>query len=133
VGTQQGGGTQIAREFGGAVQAPKAERMALPHVTRGPEAQHVLAEQVRTACAAWFSQAAIVQRHEADFGLRLARCQTPSEAVRVCGEWLAHRLDSAVAMHHRFLELWMTFATAAPNGVDEAAQPRTTRDAGSSP
>ncbi len=123
----------MTRESGSAGQAPKAERTALPHGALGPEAQQMLAEQVRAACAAWFSQAAIVQRHEAEFGLRLARCQTPSEAVSVCGEWLTHRLDSAVAMHHRFLELWMAFAIAAPNGADEAAQPRPTRNAGSSP
>lgn len=81
--------------------------------TLSEEAQQVLAAQVRAACAAWFSQAALVQQHEADFGLRLARARTPSEAVAVCGEWMSHRLDSAIVMHHRLLELWLTATTAA--------------------
>jgi hypothetical protein len=81
--------------------------------TLSDEAQQALAAQVRAACAAWFSQAALVQQHEANFGLRLARARTPSEAVYVCGEWMSHRLDSVVAMHHRLLELWLTATSAA--------------------
>lgn len=122
----------MTRESGSAMQAPEAEHTALPHRALSPEAQRALAEQVRTACAAWFSQAAIVQHHEAEFGIRLARCRTPSEAVGVCGDWLAHRVDSAVVMHHRFLEMWLTFATAAPNGAGGAAQPGTAGETGSS-
>lgn len=87
------------------------------HVALSDEAQQALAEQVRAACVAWFSQAGIVQLHEADFGLRLARCPTPSDAVAVCGEWLAHRLDSAVVLHHRLLELWLAAVNAAEIGA----------------
>jgi len=122
----------MTRESGGAVQAPGAEHTAPPHGALSPEAQNVLAEQVRAAFAAWFSQAAIVQHHEAEFGIRLARCRTPSEAVVVCGGWLAHRVDSAVVMHHRFLEMWLTFATAAPNGAGGATQPGAAGKTGSS-
>ncbi len=43
----------------------------------------------------------------------------------MCGEWLGHRLDSAVAMHHQLLEIWMSFAVAPPIGADEATSPRT--------
>jgi hypothetical protein len=78
-----------------------------------PEAQIALDAEVRSACAAWISQLSVVQRHEANFGARLARCRTPSEASTICGEWMGHRLDSAIAMHHRLLELWLTAATGA--------------------
>lgn len=90
--------------------------------TLSEEAQQMLAAQVRAACAAWFSQAALVQQHEADLGFRLARAGTPSEAVAVCGEWMSHRLDSAVVMHHRLLELWLTARTAATTTRRGAAE-----------
>lgn len=123
----------MSRERESAAPAPMAERAALPHIVLSPDAQHALAEQVRAACAAWFSQAAIVQRHEVEFGLRLARCRTPAEAAGVCGEWLGHRLDSAVAMHHRFLELWMNHATMGSSAMKPAALPRPNGSGGSSP
>lgn len=104
-----------------APQGPGADNATPPPpIELSPEAQHVLAERVRAACMEWISQMGVAQRHEAEFGLRLARCRTPSEAAAVCGEWMAHRLDSAIVMHHRFLELWLTSATAATSGAARA-------------
>ncbi len=123
----------MSQESRGALWAPRTGQDALSRGKLESESQHALAEQVRSACAAWFSQAALVQRHEAEFGLRLAQCRTTAEAAAVCGEWLGHRLDSAVAMHHQLLEIWMTFATLEPPGVDDAARHQASRTGGSSP
>ena len=122
---------ESAGQFLRATQGPGADNATPPpQVELSREAQHALAERVRAACSEWISQMGVVQRHEAEFGVRLARCRTPSEAVAVCGEWMAHRLDSAIVMHHRFLELWLTSATDTTNRAAGAKQRPTADETG---
>ena len=78
-----------------------------------PELQHDLAQKITKASLEWASQNSQMQRYESDFAVDLARCQHPFEAVALCSKWLAHRVDSAVSMQHRLLELWLDAVTTA--------------------
>lgn len=78
-----------------------------------PEAQEELAAKVRKVSKEWVSQVAQMQQLDFTFAARLAACTRPSDAAEVCGRWMAHRIDSAVAAQHHFLELWLDTVTEA--------------------
>jgi hypothetical protein len=89
-----------------------------------PDQQEELISNIRKTSMEWVSQIGQMQRFDLEFATRLARCIEPSEAVALCGEWMGHRIDSAVAMQHRLLELWLDAMTASTRLKLEAGMPR---------
>jgi hypothetical protein len=93
---------------------PPTKSSLATEVTGVPrEKQSELASNIGKTSMEWVSQIGQMRQFEAEFARRLAHCSTPSEAVALCSEWMAHRLDSAVAMQHRLLSLWLDAMTAA--------------------
>ena len=73
-----------------------------------------LATRIKRLCSEWVSQVSQMQQLDAAFAARLAACHEPRQAAELCGAWMGHRLDSAVAAQHRLLEAWMESAIAPP-------------------
>jgi len=78
-----------------------------------PEEQEHLAANIKKASMEWASQVAQTKQLDLAFATRLASCTRPSDAVALCSEWMNHRVDSAVAMQHRLLEMWLDAVTAS--------------------
>jgi hypothetical protein len=72
-----------------------------------------LVGKLKNACFEWVSQVSRMQQLDLAFAVKLAGCRRPVDAAALCGDWMAHRVDSAVAMQHRLLEFWLEANTAA--------------------
>jgi hypothetical protein len=72
-----------------------------------------LVSKLKDACFEWVSQVSRMQQLDLAFAMKLAGCRRPVDAATLCGDWMAHRVDSAVAMQHRLLEFWLEANTAA--------------------
>ena len=46
------------------------------------------------------------------FALRLAACRTVGEATVLCGEWMAHRVDSLFGVQSQLTEIWIEYENA---------------------
>lgn len=46
------------------------------------------------------------------FAIRLTACGTVGEATLVCGEWMAHRVDSLFGVQSQLTEIWIEYANA---------------------
>ena len=66
-----------------------------------------VAQSIDEAVRGWVEQMERMRKGERDIGQRLIACTTPAEAVAVSGEWMAHRLDSLMALQHRLIEMWL--------------------------
>jgi hypothetical protein len=84
------------------------------------ELRQELVSNITRTSSEWVSQVGQMQRFDVEFARRLTCCAKPSEAVALCSEWMAHRVDSAVAMQHRLLELWLDAVTTATRQKVEA-------------
>ncbi|MGH7057173.1 MAG: hypothetical protein ACREFZ_04720, partial [Acetobacteraceae bacterium] len=71
-------------------------------------------QSVESATSAWLDQMTAMRRVEAEFAARLVRCRTASEAISVCTEWLAKRVDSLVAVQHHLIDLWLESQAGRP-------------------
>jgi hypothetical protein len=118
------------------IQRPSLKPPAVPvksspimEVTGVPrEQQEALALNMRKTCVEWVSQIGQMHRLDVEFAARLAGCTKPSDAVALCGKWMGHHVDSAVAMQHRLLELWLDAMTAATRLKVDASVPRAGND-----
>lgn len=66
-----------------------------------------IAHRIDEATRGWVEQMERMRKAERDLGQRLMTCATPAEAVAVSGEWMAHRIDSLMALQHRLIEMWL--------------------------
>lgn len=64
-------------------------------------------QSIDGAMSGWLEQMAAMRRVESEFASRLVHCRTAPEAIAVCTEWLAKRVDSLVAVQHRLIDLWL--------------------------
>jgi hypothetical protein len=69
-------------------------------------------QRIDEAVRGWVEQMERMRKRETDFGQRLIACATPAQAVAVSGEWMAHRIDSLMALQHRMIEMWLDQATS---------------------
>jgi len=46
------------------------------------------------------------------FAIRLTACRTVGEATLLCGEWMAHRVDSLFGVQSQLTEIWIEYANA---------------------
>jgi len=93
VNRQSSGGREPRSNFG------------CPRVERNP--QQELSAGIKRLCSEWVSQVSQMQQLDAAFATRLAACREPAQAAELCGAWMGHRLDSAVSVQHRILEVWL--------------------------
>ncbi|MDA8248546.1 MAG: hypothetical protein M0Z28_05150 [Rhodospirillales bacterium] len=73
-------------------------------------------QRIDEAVRGWVEQMERMRKGERDIGQRLMACATPAEAVAVSGEWMAHRIDSLMALQHRLIEMWLDQATISLTG-----------------
>jgi hypothetical protein len=93
---------------------PEAISAAKPQTNADADKEQMqLVARLKEACFEWVSQVSRMQQLDLAFAIRLASCRRPGDAATLCGEWMAHRVDSAVCMQHRLLGLWLDANTAA--------------------
>ena len=63
--------------------------------------------QIDDAIRRWLEQMARMRVVERELGKRLADCDTAHDAISLTGEWMARRIDSIIALQHRFIEIWL--------------------------
>lgn len=56
-------------------------------------------------CVDLFDRLHALQRMDLSFGRQLVNCQSPAEAVAICGEWAIKRFDALGAAQCRVLEM----------------------------
>ena len=88
-----------------------------------------VAQRIDEAARGWVEQMDRMRRAERDLGQRLMTCATPAEAVAVSGEWMAHRLDSLMALQHRLIEMWLDQASSGNVGNTGHREGEDDRDA----
>lgn len=87
------------------------------------------AQRIDEAARGWVEQMERMRKAERDLGQRLMTCATPAEAVAVSGEWMAHRLDSLMALQHRLIEMWLDQASIGIVGSTGHREGEDDRDA----
>lgn len=75
--------------------------------TGAREREACMLQSIDGAMSGWLEQMAAMRRVESEFATRLAHCRTAQEAIAVCTEWMAKRVDSLVAVQHRLIDLWL--------------------------
>ncbi len=88
-----------------------------------------VARRIDEAARGWVEQMDRMRRAERDLGQRLMTCATPAEAVAVSGEWMAHRIDSMMALQHRLIEMWLDHASIGIAGNTVHGEREDDRDA----
>lgn len=97
-------------ESGGSVLPDMRTKMRNGYANRAAAeagGERLTLQNIETATAGWLDQMAAMRRVEEEFAMRLIGARTASDAVSVCSEWLAKRVDSLVAVQHHLLDLWL--------------------------
>jgi hypothetical protein len=55
----------------------------------------------------WLERLREIRQIEAEFGGKLLAARTPSEAVTVCNEWMARRLETVANEQKAFTTAWL--------------------------
>jgi len=74
----------------------------------------------------WLERLREIRQIEAEFGGKLLVAKTPSEAVAICNEWMAKRLETVANEQKAFTAAWLDLfsdmaASAAPNTAVKSA------------
>ena len=88
-----------------------------------------VAHRIDEAARGWVEQMERMRKAERDLGQRLMTCATPAEAVAVSGEWMAHRIDSLMALQHRLIDMWLDQANIGLVGKAGPTEGDNDRDA----
>jgi len=74
----------------------------------------------------WLERLREIRQIEAEFGSKLLAAKTPSEAVTICNEWMAKRLETVANEQKAFSTAWLDLfsdmaVSAAPNKAIKSA------------
>jgi hypothetical protein len=87
-----------------------------------------LLERMRDMHRSWIERLRKIRQIESDFGNRLLNAKTPSEAIMVCTEWMARRLETIAGEQQTFATVWLDLTSYAV----KAARPAPTKSPDSS-
>ena len=87
-----------------------------------------LLERMQDMHRSWIERLREIRQIESDFGNRLLTAKDPSEAIMVCTEWMARRLETVASEQQTFATAWLNLTSYAV----KSAQPAPTKSPESS-
>jgi hypothetical protein len=90
-----------------------------------------LLERMRGMHRSWIERLREIRQIESDFGNRLLNAKTPSEAIMVCTEWMARRLETVAGEQQAFATAWLDLISNAVKSAPQAPakSPTSSQDA----
>lgn len=88
--------------------APSAEDLASME-----EVRKRILEQVDLINRTWLDRWRDIHSYEMDIGSKLLASKKPEEALAICNEWMAKRIEAFATDHQRFSKLWFDLLAAA--------------------
>jgi hypothetical protein len=72
-----------------------------------------LLERMQDMHRSWIERLREIRQIESDFGNRLLTAKDPSEAIMVCTEWMARRLETVASEQQTFTTAWLDLISTA--------------------
>jgi hypothetical protein len=91
-----------------AQDPPQADDDVTPPIDKSglSEERKKLFERVEQINRAWLDSMREMRRTEAEFSVRLFSCGTPADALVLCNQWMARRLEILGAEQQTFAKSW---------------------------
>ncbi len=91
-----------------ATDPPQADDDLTPPIDKKSlsENRKRLFEQVEQVNRAWLESMREMRRTEAEFSVRLFACGSPDDALVLCNQWMAKRLEILAAEQQTFAKSW---------------------------
>jgi hypothetical protein len=90
-----------------------------------------LHERMQDMHRSWIERLREIRQIESDFGNRLLTAKNPSEAILVCTEWMARRLETVASEQQTFATAWLDLISNAVKSARPAPtkSPESSHDA----
>jgi hypothetical protein len=90
-----------------------------------------LLERMQAMHRSWIERLREIRQIESDFGDRLLTAKNPSEAIMVCTEWMARRLETVASEQKTFATAWLDLVSNAVKSARPAPtkSPESSQDA----
>ena len=90
-----------------------------------------LFERMQDMHRSWIERLREIRQIESDFGNRLLTAKDPSEAIMVCTEWMARRLETVASEQQTFTTAWLDLISNAVKSARPAPtkSPESSHDA----
>ncbi len=73
----------------------------------------LLFDHMQDISRSWLEQLRTIRALQAEYGGRLMRAKTPSEAAAICNEWMARRIEVLANEQKSFTTAWLGLLGAA--------------------
>jgi hypothetical protein len=76
----------------------------------------------------WLERLRDLREMEAEFGSRLLRAKNPTEAMTICNEWMAKRLEAVGNEHNAFTAAWLDLVSDTMRTASASSSVKLGRD-----